>query len=311
MRFRTLPTLLAGLFVLAACSAPAPHTPPPPAVLVRSFAAANAPPSVQVYAGEVRARIESDLGFRIGGKLVERLVDVGAEVAAGTPLALLDAQDVRLALASAQAAAAAAESDLALARTEFARARELQARNFVSSSLLDARRTALQAAEARLRQARAQAEVAAEQVAQQRIRIAQRRCQPVKRAGARRLRPVEQAVFEAVMQRPERGEGVGQVGSSGDGRRKRCMAPRRRQAATHPTGREDAGRRARPDQKADPLASLGNDLPQTGHVLVWIVGTDRHRALPFLAQLMATFAFGFFLLHFTLYSSPKRIQTCQ
>ena len=104
MRFRSLPSVLAGLSVLAACSAPAPHTPPPPAVLVRSVDAASAPPAAQVYAGEVRARIESDLGFRIGGKLVERLVDVGAEVAAGAPLALLDAQDVRLALASAQAA---------------------------------------------------------------------------------------------------------------------------------------------------------------------------------------------------------------
>ncbi|MDA0235698.1 MAG: efflux RND transporter periplasmic adaptor subunit [Proteobacteria bacterium] len=193
MRFRTLPTLLAGLFVLAACSAPAPHTPPPPAVLVRSFAAANAPPSVQVYAGEVRARVESDLGFRIGGKLVERLVDVGAEVAAGTPLALLDAQDVRLALASAQAAAAAAESDLALARTEFARARELQARNFVSSSLLDARRTALQAAEARLRQARAQAEVAANQ------------------AGYARLEAPAAGVVTAVLAEPGQVVGAGQT----------------------------------------------------------------------------------------------------
>lgn len=169
MRFRSLPSLLAGLFLLAACSAPAPHTPPPPAVLVRSVDAASAPPAVQVYAGEVRARIESDLGFRIGGKLLERLVDVGAEVAAGAPLALLDAQDVRLAQASAQAAAAAAESDLALARSEFVRARDLQARNFVSSSVLDARRTALQAAEARLRQARAQAEVAANQAGYARL----------------------------------------------------------------------------------------------------------------------------------------------
>ncbi|MBU2761813.1 MFS transporter [Acidithiobacillus sulfurivorans] len=51
------------------------------------------------------------------------------------------------------------------------------------------------------------------------------------------------------------------------------------------TGREDAGRRARPDQEADPLASLGNDLPQAGHILVWIVDTDGHRALPFWCSL--------------------------
>ncbi|MFB1030691.1 MAG: efflux RND transporter periplasmic adaptor subunit, partial [Thauera sp.] len=193
MRFRSLPSVLAGLSVLAACSAPAPHTPPPPAVLVRSVDAASAPPAAQVYAGEVRARIESDLGFRIGGKLVERLVDVGAEVAAGAPLALLDAQDVRLALASAQAAAAAAESDLALARSEFARARELQARNFISSSSLDARRTALQAAEARLRQARAQAEVAANQ------------------AGYARLEAPAAGVVTAVLAEPGQVVGAGQA----------------------------------------------------------------------------------------------------
>ena len=193
MRFRSLPSLLAGLFLLAACSAPAPQTPPPPAVLVRSIDAAGAPPAVQVYAGEVRARIESDLGFRIGGKLLERLVDVGAEVAAGAPLALLDAQDVRLAQASAQAAAAAAESDLALARSEFARARELQARNFISSSSLDARRTALQAAEARLRQARAQAEVAANQ------------------AGYARLEAPAAGVVTAVLAEPGQVVGAGQT----------------------------------------------------------------------------------------------------
>ena len=193
MRFRSLPSLLAGLFLLAACSAPAPQTPPPPAVLVRSVDAASAPPAVQVYAGEVRARIESDLGFRIGGKLVERLVDVGADVAAGAPLALLDAQDVRLAQASAQAAAAAAESDLALARSEFVRARDLQARNFVSSSVLDARRSALQAAEARLRQARAQAEVAANQ------------------AGYARLEAPAAGVVTAVLAEPGQVVGAGQA----------------------------------------------------------------------------------------------------
>ena len=191
MHFRPLPSMLAGLFALAACSAPAPQTPPPPAFLVRTLDAASAPAAAQVYAGEVRARIESDLGFRIGGKLVERLVDVGAEVAAGAPLALLDAQDVRLALASAQAAAAA--SDLALARTEFARARELQARNFVSSSVFDARRTALQAAEARLRQARAQGEVAANQ------------------AGYARLEAPAAGVVTAVLAEPGQVVGAGQT----------------------------------------------------------------------------------------------------
>src|SRR3546814_14807811 len=47
------------------------------------------------YAGEVRARHEPELGFRIGGKIIARAVDVGDRVAAGALLAELDPDDVR------------------------------------------------------------------------------------------------------------------------------------------------------------------------------------------------------------------------
>lgn len=163
MRLRSALILVGGACLLAACSAPTSEPPPPRAVLVRTLQTAEAPQAVQHYAGDVRARIEVDVGFRVGGKLVERRVDVGAEVAAGAPLAALDPADARLAADAARAAVIAAEADLALARTEYARAQELAARKFVSSSVLDARRTALQAAEARLRQARAQADAASNQ----------------------------------------------------------------------------------------------------------------------------------------------------
>ncbi len=169
MRFRTALTLLAGASLLAACSAPAPEASLPRAVLVRTLAAATAPPAVQLYTGEVRARIEVDVGFRVGGKLVERRVDVGADVAAGAPLARLDPVDANLAASAAQAAVAAAEADLALARTEYERAQTLATRAFISPSVLDARRTALQAAEARLHQARVQAQAAANQAGYTRL----------------------------------------------------------------------------------------------------------------------------------------------
>lgn len=169
MRFRFVLTALAGACLLVACSAPAPESSPPRAVLVRTLDAAAAAPAGHIYAGEVRARIEADVGFRVGGKLIERKADIGAEVAAGALLALLDPADARLAASAAQAAWAAAEADLALARTEYVRAQELAARKFVSASVLDARHTALQAAEARLRQARAQAETAANQAAYTRL----------------------------------------------------------------------------------------------------------------------------------------------
>lgn len=154
---------LLAAFLLFACAPPAPEEAPPPAVLVRTVDGDAAEAAVRVYTGEVRARVETDLGFRIGGKLVERRVDVGDTVRAGQVLAVLDIEDARLAARAAAASAAAAEADLALARSEFERATELRRRAFISESALDASRTAMQAAEARLRQARAQSEVAVNQ----------------------------------------------------------------------------------------------------------------------------------------------------
>lgn len=155
--------VLALAALLAGCSGPPPAEKPPRTVLVRTVASPGDAVAQRVYTGEVRARHETDLGFRIGGKLVERLVDVGARVKPGQVLARLDPQDTQLAAQAASAQVAAAEAELALARNEFARVEGLHARNFVSASALDARRTALQATEARVRQARAQSAVTANQ----------------------------------------------------------------------------------------------------------------------------------------------------
>ena len=104
---------------LAGCSRPPEVAQPPLSVLVRSVGGAPAAAGAQVYTGEVRARIETDLGFRVGGKILQRRVDVGARVKAGELLALLDPQDARLAASAAAAAEAAAAADLALAEDEF------------------------------------------------------------------------------------------------------------------------------------------------------------------------------------------------
>ncbi len=154
---------LAAGCILAACSAPQPPAPQPRAVLVREIDTTTHVANTQAYVGEVRARFETDLAFRIGGKIVERTVDVGATVRQGQTLARLDPQDVRLAADAATAQMAAAEADAALARVEMARAEGLREKNFITGSALDGRRSALQAAEARLRQARAQANTAANQ----------------------------------------------------------------------------------------------------------------------------------------------------
>ena len=118
-----------------------------------------------VYSGELRARHETDLAFRIGGKLISRSVDAGARVTRGQVLARLDPQDARLASQSAGAQLAAAESDFGLARAEMARYADLLAKNFISQSAFDAKQNTLNAAQARVEQARSQAAMTSNQAA--------------------------------------------------------------------------------------------------------------------------------------------------
>ena len=105
------------------------------------------------FSGDVHARHEAPLGFRIAGKITARLVDPGAAVRAGQPLARLDPSDVAL-----QTIQIEAQHALALAET--GRYRELRAKNFISQSALDVRETALKAAEAEAGQARNQQDYA-------------------------------------------------------------------------------------------------------------------------------------------------------
>jgi multidrug efflux system membrane fusion protein len=151
MNWRSVSLSLLAL-TLVACSAP----PPPPVVLklVRTQkvgAGGTAPELIgRTYSGEVRARIETTLGFRVGGKLIERLVDAGVSVKAGQPLARLDPADTQLQAAQAEAQRALAEADVK-------RFRDLKTRNFISASALDAKETAFKAAEAQAALARNQA----------------------------------------------------------------------------------------------------------------------------------------------------------
>lgn len=140
---------LLGILVLAACSDP----PPPPVALpvVKILVAGEATVASRTsYSGEVRARRETTLAFRVGGKLVERLADVGAVVKPGQPLARLDPADLSL-------QAGQAEAQRALADADARRYRDLRDRNFVSQSALDARETTLQSAAAQAALARNQA----------------------------------------------------------------------------------------------------------------------------------------------------------
>ena len=107
------------------------------------------------FPGDVRARVESRLGFRVGGKIVTRKVNLGDVVKRGQILMQLDPQDLRLAQAQAAAGLAAARSNQELALAELKRYQDLRGKNFVSQAVLDAKVTMYQTAKAGVEQATA------------------------------------------------------------------------------------------------------------------------------------------------------------
>jgi RND family efflux transporter MFP subunit len=104
----------------------------------------------------VRARVESRLGFRVGGKIIKRPAEPGQRVQAGQVLAQLDPQDLQLAADAARAQVALASTNHDLAAADFRRYAALKDQNFISGAELERRETTLKAARAQLDQARAQ-----------------------------------------------------------------------------------------------------------------------------------------------------------
>ncbi len=116
------------------------------------------------FVGVVAPRTETDLGFRIGGKLVERLVGVGDRVRAGDVVARLDAEDLTLQLESAEAEFDAATSSLAQAAADLARFETLKAGGHATTADLDRKSLARDEASARLERATRSLDLARRQV---------------------------------------------------------------------------------------------------------------------------------------------------
>ena len=146
---------LAAALLLSACSKPEPPEAPVRSVKVMTIGVGTLQSSAE-FAGEVRARVESRLGFRVAGKLSQRAVQVGEHVKAGQLLAQLDPQDYRLAADAARAQLAVAASNRDQAAADFKRFKELKDQNFISGAEFERRTTALTAAQAQYDQARAQ-----------------------------------------------------------------------------------------------------------------------------------------------------------
>lgn len=149
--------------LLTACGEP--ESPPPQkprAVLAYPVALGNAATAAE-YSGEIRARHEVALGFRVAGKLVARPVEAGDRVAPGTVLARLDPVDLDQARRAVEAQLAAAQAEQRFAEAELARYQDLFQEKFVSRAALEARETALESAREKVRGARAQGAIAGNQ----------------------------------------------------------------------------------------------------------------------------------------------------
>ncbi len=161
-----LPRLVAALLafaLLAGCADEPPPAPKHPRVKVATVSQVDYAADATIT-GDIQARIQTDLSFRVGGKITERLVDVGDTVKAGQVLARLDPQDQRNAVRSAEAAAEAARAQVKLSAANLWRQQQLLPKGYTSRSEYDSAvasdrsaRNSLAAAEAQLADAREQA----------------------------------------------------------------------------------------------------------------------------------------------------------
>ncbi|MCP3459570.1 efflux RND transporter periplasmic adaptor subunit [Bradyrhizobium sp. CCGUVB23] len=106
--------------------------------------------------GEVQARFHADLSFRISGRVIARMVDVGAHVNAGEVLALIDPAEQQADVDAATAAVASAEAQLRVAKATFERQKALIASGFTTRTVYDQAQEGLRAAESELEAAKAQ-----------------------------------------------------------------------------------------------------------------------------------------------------------
>lgn len=154
--------LTGALLLLTACAKP-PEA--PPAVRsVRTQLTSLEPVRLQdVYAGEIRPRYESALGFRVSGKIRERLVNVGENVKSGAILMVLDERDLALSEQASRAAVKAQEARFAVEKADFDRFTKLAAGKFISQAEFERQKTHFEAAKAQLDAAQAEASVTGNQ----------------------------------------------------------------------------------------------------------------------------------------------------
>lgn len=165
MRHSLLALSLMGLSVglLSGCSDTPEEAPARPVRLITVAEEALVP--AMELSGEVRARVESRLAFRVPGKIIQRSVETGQRVRRGQELARLDPTNESLQSEAAQARLNSAQAERDLAASEYERFTDLHSRGHISTNELERRRITLDNAEAQLALAKSDASRAANQLA--------------------------------------------------------------------------------------------------------------------------------------------------
>lgn len=164
-----LSRLALGVFLAGALGACREQPPPPPPVftpVLLQTAASSETAQVVRIAGALEARSTTSLGFRVGGRVVERNVDVGDRVRAGQRLARLDPQILEADASAAQAGLAAAEAQIRQASADFERQQALFQRGFTTRRDYEAALETLRRAQASREALTAQLSLARDQASQ-------------------------------------------------------------------------------------------------------------------------------------------------
>jgi membrane fusion protein, multidrug efflux system len=113
-----------------------------------------------IYSGVILPRIESAVGFRVAGRIIDRKVDVGDAVVEGAVLGTLDPTPYRLAIDAARSAVVSAEAERAQAASDFNRLAPLAAKGIIAIAQIDKLRTSRDTTQARLNEAQSKLDAA-------------------------------------------------------------------------------------------------------------------------------------------------------
>jgi len=160
-----LKTLALGacLVALAGCGKEKPADPVRPRVQVQEVKTADFAATVALT-GDIQARVQTQLSFRVGGKIIQRMVDVGDRITAKQVLAKLDPKDLQTNVDSAIAAEAAEQARVKQTAAAFVRQEKLLPKGYTSKSEYDSAQAQLRSSQSALKAAQAQLANAREQL---------------------------------------------------------------------------------------------------------------------------------------------------